>query len=1504
MTSVTYHEGNWYLVVTTDGPDGIFRISEDGSSVQLFSTIEMFDRADQFNHSEIAFHQNGSAFVAHSTGLVELNSSGQFVREMATGDFNGVAAHGNELLAARANGTFLYWGNVLDSGDVPVSIYDAGTGIKDVQFGQFGEYAPGWFAITNSNQVNYWQADAAQEALSLPEAERQLPMPYQLFSITGLIGKIDLKNGVMFAGLEQSIRIDTLNTFDFESVDGPLSIAEGGQEIYGARVHLTSQPLLPFIANIARVGGDASIAPVESQVTFLPAAWRADAYLKFTAAEDADTVDGTSFFEISGGGAVLPFTLVENDNDASLGVEIRQSTIAVREGRTNTFQVRLTGKPTAPSVTLTTSRIAGDADLFVEGHAQLTINSQDWYEWKWVSIGSTDDADTANGTATFRVTAEGIAPASIVVSEIDAGPEGAKQTFHVALDDFRSLPLQGEQEEFSFYNLLRGDRGIITDAANNGSGEVGRGFAEARVDAINGFAGMFNSLNHPLREGRPLNFAAILPEQIVAAFQYSVTGIRIFVEGGQGELKVELKDSAGQNISEELRDPNTMEVTRRALLAHNGTDLPNGRVVLDGGSQLIELSLNALPENVQELTWTIDGAVGNFVRIQRIELVVEGPEIGYLEPVLWTYSSLLANFDRATGLTPDRAAFGAGDFDGTNTSGGQAAAAAIAYRLGFISEESARDIVSRTRDALLDLQQNESVAGIIPHFIRTNIVVDNLPPAFAAVGGWTTQSTGTGFHGNDYLVSPAGDGSATASWQVEITRPGTYELFARWVDTGSNATNATYLVTDASGSTSTVVNQSVNADAWVSLGNFDFEAGPVTISLSNLADGNVIADAIRLEGPPHIVPNTEYSTVDSIIGFLGTLLASEALGLDTTSLEQAFRNIDWAAITLTDGTISHGFRDDGTPLINGWDYFGTESLMIALAQAASTGTLPAIPHIPHPLGSFNGSGFIDEMLWAFVGSINVDSYGASWTPFRAKAAAGQVAHYDNGPLPFFGASAAEPAIPSQMPVARNNEVAIPYVAYGINGALAADEDGSAMLTAPVAAPHDAGLIWRHEPAAAQRMWDAMINAGILSPLNQTESVVVQQWGDDFEIWSNALKGSWNQSLLVLGAGAHLLGNNNPLIEASRTNSFISNGLGLLTSRDDVFSYDDSTGQWRIGASSDGSFTNSLGPKWNTAAGLETFTGDFNGDRLTDIAGWADNGVWSVGLNNGAGGFSTTEWGSWEPEATAVWTNVSVADFNGDGKADVAGLNVNGQWVVGISDGVSFTFSVWGSVGADYVAHAIGDFNGDGRADIANLHNSGNWWVHETTWDAEMEMGTFELDHYGRIATQGERDWRNLLVGDFNGDCVDDILIQDYLGNWFIGDGGESDDGKFSVHYANRWDPSAFAEYFIGDFNGDGYDDMMGRTHTNVWWGNRSLATTTGRMHAQHWGSSGSAHNITATTGDFNGDGFADMATIRGGTNLWFVLYGTYSNRFMANGYGPWSGWTGGRLSSGRVDGVI
>ncbi|MGC2527248.1 MAG: FG-GAP-like repeat-containing protein [Candidatus Acidiferrum sp.] len=169
--------------------------------------------------------------------------------------------------------------------------------------------------------------------------------------------------------------------------------------------------------------------------------------------------------------------------------------------------------------------------------------------------------------------------------------------------------------------------------------------------------------------------------------------------------------------------------------------------------------------------------------------------------------------------------------------------------------------------------------------------------------------------------------------------------------------------------------------------------------------------------------------------------------------------------------------------------------------------------------------------------------------------------------------------------------------------------------------------------------------------------------------------------------------------------------------------------------------------------------DFNGDGKQDIAVLNQNGE-SVGiLLNASSGSSVT----FQTMATYPLSfsplGMTVGDFNGDGQQDIA---VVGQTAITIllNQG-SGIFAVTAIVPAQgfYFTGAIGsaDFNGDGKLDLAAI--SGNDTVQTFTGDG---TGNFAATSppifsagYGPNA---------LAVADFNGDGKPDIAVADESGN--------------------------------------------------------------------------------------------------------------------------------------------
>ncbi len=137
--------------------------------------------------------------------------------------------------------------------------------------------------------------------------------------------------------------------------------------------------------------------------------------------------------------------------------------------------------------------------------------------------------------------------------------------------------------------------------------------------------------------------------------------------------------------------------------------------------------------------------------------------------------------------------------------------------------------------------------------------VDNGTYPFRITGpGWTTQ-TGAGYQ-NNYSVHADGVSeidSNTARWSIQRT-PGTYEVFVTWVARPQNANDASYKVYDGPTLIGTfTVNQQVAPEdlttggvSWKSLGVYSINTTVLSVVLSSIATGDVVADAAMLASPP------------------------------------------------------------------------------------------------------------------------------------------------------------------------------------------------------------------------------------------------------------------------------------------------------------------------------------------------------------------------------------------------------------------------------------------------------------------------------------------------------------------------------------------------------------------------------------------------------------------------------------------------------------------------------
>ncbi len=224
-------------------------------------------------------------------------------------------------------------------------------------------------------------------------------------------------------------------------------------------------------------------------------------------------------------------------------------------------------------------------------------------------------------------------------------------------------------------------------------------------------------------------------------------------------------------------------------------------------------------------------------------------------------------------------------------------------------------------------------------------------------------------------------------------------------------------------------------------------------------------------------------------------------------------------------------------------------------------------------------------------------------------------------------------------------------------------------------------------------------------------------------------------------------------------------------------------------------------------------GDYNGDGKDDLLCHdVVTGKKWIDLANASGHLFGTNW-----SRDARWCNHDAAelfkgDFNGDGRTDMlCHDNKTGKKWVDLADGAGHFGGTDWSRDAGWCNHAtgrllVGDFNGDARDDIlCHDISTGKKWI-----DFANASGQFLGTNWSRESNWCRHDNGRLFVGDFNGDGRDDLLCHDVsTGKKWVDLANAS--GQFlgtDWSRAANWCRGSGAQLFIGDFNGDARDDLL------------------------------------------------------------------------------------------------
>jgi len=306
------------------------------------------------------------------------------------------------------------------------------------------------------------------------------------------------------------------------------------------------------------------------------------------------------------------------------------------------------------------------------------------------------------------------------------------------------------------------------------------------------------------------------------------------------------------------------------------------------------------------------------------------------------------------------------------------------------------------------------------------------------------------------------------------------------------------------------------------------------------------------------------------------------------------------------------------------------------------------------------------------------------------------------------------------------------------------------------------------------------------------------------------------------------------------------------------------------------------------------TADFNGDGIPDLlVASTSSTILNVFLGNGDGTFQPAKSTNVGIEFSAI-----LAVDVGNGKADVLGLAGSQVFVfLGNGDG-TFGTPVPYNAGPYPGLMLTGDFNGDGKLDIATasanpseinvMLGNGNGTFRspvastgvahpydatatDIDGDGKLDLIISDLSTYATYTFLGNGNGTfqagtvaapvagNLGVADLNGDGKGDLVSGTDLGfsEIFLGHG----DGSFTYAHAYVASGGVLIADFASNNNDPNLDLVIGNT---MLLGNRD-GTFKGQPIAPFPG------GRFAASGDFNGDGYADLAVTSPGGDLYILL---------------------------------
>jgi lysophospholipase L1-like esterase len=258
----------------------------------------------------------------------------------------------------------------------------------------------------------------------------------------------------------------------------------------------------------------------------------------------------------------------------------------------------------------------------------------------------------------------------------------------------------------------------------------------------------------------------------------------------------------------------------------------------------------------------------------------------------------------------------------------------------------------------------------------------------------------------------------------------------------------------------------------------------------------------------------------------------------------------------------------------------------------------------------------------------------------------------------------------------------------------------------------------------------------------------------------------------------------------------------------------------------------------------------NRDGLPDAVLYdPDTGEWTLALNGGSS-YSLTS-GQW-----ATGWEIRRADFNQDGVDDLVLYHRDtGAWLSQIGDGAGGFAGVMGT-GPTQRDLLVDDFSGDGISDVLAYDVEGG----------EYSLYLGRLEGVLALARQGR--WiagLKLFATRWNRDDRADLLLYDLVSGVAVR-GVAIPDGSFEYH-SSQWEPNL--DVAVGDLDGNGASDVLLYDPYTGNWSMRLGSTDRGARVDGRWPS-----DLAVLVADLNGDGRADAVAHARESGAWTLMVNT------------------------------